>query len=450
MHEAGVLFQHEVRVAEGRIVEMCLGCPRIERFERPDGLPAFAITTSIACWVSRADDPTDPGFSAMATMKTQARLTAAKPAHDGLLRLTLSYEPRPPGEVELHGQMTAEERAFLQGVLEQWTGTRHSDAWTGEMPAAPGKVVALAAEFSSKDDLQVGLGFEGGFSTDGLPSNAAAEQAAEWSLALSRPLLARRVHDAFAAQLGAAPPPFGNSPVVSQSQGVYLDFLELKLADGEVLLTGQISRSGFGGIHASFTVHVSLSLTATGLISPSVGDVEVEVAEWYATVADVLSGGAVTSAVRQGIRYALSSPDSHGQLASMLTPDLVESLAVARTAADVHLRPKIKAVEVKRKGLRLVGTLKTAAPKGPSAELQAVAGAAGNPTLLYGVRSAVPGSNLAEVRWDFGDGVKETLSGAGAALAVGHAYAAGTHKPKITVVDSDGRQASATTTVKVS
>jgi hypothetical protein len=346
--------------------------------------------------------------------------------------------------------MTADQRDLLLPLLQSWVRQGRSETWAASLPAAPGKLEQLSAGFATRGDLQVGLGFEGGFGTAALPSAAAPEQAGTWSLALSRPYLARRVYAAFAEELGAAPPPLGSQPVLlSQSKGLYLDFLELALGDGDLLLSGRLSKSGGPSVTAEFSAHVSLELTATGLIVPSVGDVDVEVAEWYANVADVLSGGAIKTALRNGIREALASSSAQGQLASFVTSDLLTSLAKGGTAANVSLRPKITAVEVKPKGLRLIGKIETPSPKGPQAELHVVAAPAGKPTLLYGGRSSVPGSELAEVRWDLGDGTKRELSGPDASLVIGHTYEAGTHKPAMTLIDSEGRQDTAATTVRI-
>ena len=448
MHAAGVIEDRRATAQEGQVVELVLGPPVVEPYTDDGDDSAFVVEREALCWASDVSRADDPGFSAVVTTRAVARTKTRAPDADGVAGFELRYAAHPDDAVTVHTPLDPARRAIVEAAAGTFLSDARTDVWTFTMPGELGTLVRVRPAFAGSGDLQIGLGFDATAGEFGLPQAGAP---ADWAISLSRAYLASRVYATLATELGAAPPPAGAAPVLlDAAENLYLDLLELGLGNGLIVLSGRLRRDATPEVTATFRAEFALALTATGLVTAELGEVDVEVGEWYAQLFDFLSGSALTNALKKGLRTALSGDSGSGsKLASFFSADLIRSLATAGTERTVSLTPKVTGVDVSPAGLQIRGDLNVRARPRPRALLRVQSGPSGAPAVLYGGASAVPGGDVSEARWDFGDGSQAQLGGSDRALVAGHVYASGGYSAKLTVVGDDGQEHSATAKLKV-
>ncbi len=446
MHAAATIEDRHVLYRDGNLIEIRLGPPLVESTAGGDGTRC-AVTREALCWVSRADTPADPGFSAVAVIRAEARLETVIHGDQGVVGLRLEFTAGAGDPVTIGTALSAERYAIVDAALREWVGTPDSGEWNTALPPELVDVKAIRTRLVEGERLQLGMAFEQQLPDHGLPSPGLSSG---WSIAFSRQFLAARMGAAFEARFGAVPPPAGEGRVeVDAGSSIYIDYLELGLADGEVVLSGRAIRDVDPVVSANFRLTFVVGLTNAGLLTVSLDDVTVDVVEWYARLFDFLSGSALSRALRDGLREAISASGGDG-VASFLSADLIGAIARAGTVRDVDIRPRVSWASVSPGGLVIGGNLRVPAQRRPRAVLTAVPGAVGAPVVLYGGGSSVPGGSVSEVRWDFGDGTSEVLTGTDRALVAGHRYAPGRHRVQLTIAGEDGGEGSDSLTVSVS
>ena len=448
MHAAGVIEDRRATAHAGWVVELVLGPPAVEPYTDDGDDSAFVVEREALCWVSDVGRADDAGFSAVVTTRAVARTKTRAPDAHGVAGFELRYSPHPDESVTVHTALDPARRAVVEAAVGLFLTDPRTDVWTFTLPGELGTLVRVRPAFAESGDLQIGLGFDAASGESELPHAGAP---ADWAISLSRAYLASRVYATLATELGAAPPPAGAEPVLLDAdENLYLDLLELGLGNGLIVLSGKLRRDATPEVTATFRGEFGLALTATGLVSAELGDVEVEVGEWYAQLFDFLSGSALTNALKKGLRAALSGDSGSGsKLASFFSADLIRSLATAGTERTVSLTPKVTSVDVAPEGLQISGDLNVRARPRPRAVLRVLSASPTAPAVLYGGASAVPGGDVREARWDFGDGSQAQLGGADRALVAGHVYASGGYSAKLTVVADDGQEHSATAKLNV-
>ena len=84
--------------------------------------------------------------------------------------------------------------------------------------------------------------------------------------------------------------------------GSELTYLEFGLRQGAVVISGRVRKPGPPAISADFTAWIGLALSSSGDLTTEVLHTSVDVIEWYAEVADFVSGGAITRAADAALR----------------------------------------------------------------------------------------------------------------------------------------------------
>lgn len=447
MHAAGTISDRQVLLIQDKVIELKLGPPVLTPFTNGDG-SSCTVTREALAWVSAAARTGDPGFSAVVTTRSIAHIETLPREQQGEVALRLAYSAHPTDPVTLQTALPAEQANLLHAALTKWLTQPSADVWTMALPPELTALNAIQTRLTPGGHLQIGMAFEQQIPNRGFPDDG---ELTGWSIAFSRQFLAARLRAAFAAEFGDAPPPAGTGRVeVDAHESIYVDYLELCLEHDAVVLHGRAIRDVDPVVSAFFRVRFTIGLTATGLVTVSTDDIDVDVVEWYAKVFDFLSGSALSRALRDGLRASIASSGGTGGMSAFLSGDLISAIARAGTIRDISVNPRVTSVSVEPGGLIIGGVFKASPRPRPQAILTALTGAPGAPTVLYGGGSLVPGGVVREVRWDFGDGTTQTLSGADRTLVAGHTYAAGRYSARITVIGEDGREGSDSASVRTS
>jgi hypothetical protein len=442
LHASSVVSHRESLAAAGFQIDLTLARPRLTPL--PGDGTSVAITTRVAGVVTRNDQAFDAGFSFTADLTAHVRLTVKGPDDAHAIRVALKAAPPPPANaVQLLSPLLTSQAAIVRPVLERWIRQRPA-AWPITLPSELSFVTGARARVDAEGALQVGL--DAGPGID--PAVYPRVEAGDWSVAISRRRISTRIYDALGAALGGLPGS-GRRILLDPVEQVYLTRLGVILNEGTVTLWGNLERTTAPQLNAGFTALVPLALGATGLVEIGAVSVGVQVQEWYGAVLDFVSGGAISRALRDGIRTALTGDEGTEMLSSLMTPSLLRDLTRLGLDVDLALEARPTRLQVRPTGIAIGGDLAVTVQGGPEVALRALVDPARRRVLLWAIDSWVAAGTPVEARWTFGDGEVLQTSGPGLRFVVEHTYAAGQYTPSLTLVDDRGRSTTAQASVVI-
>jgi len=296
--------------------------------------------------------------------------------------------------------------------------------------------------------LAVGLNRAGYAGTSGgLTTNFCQN---DWAVAVDTQWVKKQVVDAVAAQYGSVPPPTGAQPVLvatdSTSQ-TWLDALDIVFGSGLVTVSGALRREtggSFGTTTASWSADIIVQPGALGEITATINDVRVSLAQWFAIVANVLSGGGIVDAVANAVRNTLGSALAGAKLTDVLGK-MTKIFSSVGSVRAVSMEPVATSVEVRADAVIVHGTLGVwFKPEAPRLALGVSLGSSPDDIDLTVAGSWAPGDSLVSLVWSFGDGTTVSTSGLQARMAASHTYVQGSFLVSVTGTDSAGRAGTVT------
>ncbi len=452
MHRVGATTHHAVSVSNDRRVELTFGAPEsVALIPTEDGdTEARARVDLPVVYRSRALSAADDlGDVATAILHVRARV-ASHAAPSGV-QLFIDWSETRDEDVDVAGPNAARVASDIagfartQGAIGQdvrlpgFTGRAQLSELTTAFRRKSGRnVVAVTLSFGSAPP-------EGSRQVSG---EVFLER--EWALALSEHLVTERIRDGLSQDIGELPPPFGDRPVVLPgTTDLFLDSFDVLLADRAIVFEGQLRRPGPPVVTASYRAEIALELIG-GSVTATVGEVKVKTNEWYASLADFISGGAITAAVERGLRQSLGA-GAGGRLSTFFSGDLLREVASINTSRMIEANPVLEELEVRDAGIVAQGRLEVPDTGAPPVAAFVVLPARGGSRrrILDAGRSWAPGGRLTAFTWSLGDGDQEHLSGAQTSFVLEHDYPAGMFTVQLTVADDRGGSASAAQIMEV-
>jgi hypothetical protein len=454
MHRVGATTHGAVSVSDDRRVELSFGAPEGVALipTEDEDTEARARVDLPVLYRSRPLMGADElGDTASALLHVRARVASrADPAG---VQLFIDWSETRDEDVDVagpngNGAIVASDIARFartQGAIGQYVRL------PGFADRAPlSELTTAFRRESGRDVAAVTLSF--GSSPPDRPPHASGEVflQLDWALALSEHLVTERIRDGLWQDIGALPPPFGEDPVVLPgTTDLFLDYFDVLLADGAIVFEGQLRRPGPPAVTASYRAEVELEL-AGGSVQATVGEVKVQTNEWYASLADFISGGAITGAVARGLRQSLGA-GAGGRLSTLFSGELLREVASVNTNRMIEVEPVVEDLEVRDAGIVAQGRLEVedvAAPPVAAFTVLPGRGGAGR-RILHAGGSWAPGGRLTEFAWSLGDGDEEQLSGAQTSFVLEHEYPPGTYTAQLTVTDDRGASTSAAQPLEV-
>lgn len=387
LHASGAVVDRVSLLHDGLLVTAMLGVPR---FEPGADASHFEIVRDAICHVRRIDDATDPGTNAVATVTAACAVSTQVDATAGWAGFTLTYSVPERGAVRVETAGAAPARAAVTESLTGWVAGSRVDRW--DLP-----IEGLIAGASRVDAGMAGSGHaQVGFRFDGRREGAfpAARQGYDWTVALSRPYVVERIGAAIRASLGGLPAPMGDDWRVPITSDVSLNYLDVALIPGAVQISGAAVSGVPVPVTAHFTASFTLALDADGLVQATLGDTDVEIVEWYAHVANFLSGGNLVRGVEAGLRGALGALGADAA-SGLLGPDLLTRMVAAGTSNVATVRAVPRRVWIEPGALRLGGDFE----RSPAAPTLTPVRLGDRVDLTL---SSTPGATVREIRWDVG------------------------------------------------
>jgi PKD repeat protein len=286
----------------------------------------------------------------------------------------------------------------------------------------------------------------------------------DWAVGIGASFLTSQLSAALSAQLGALPAPhgtgrptlsdaticvvpnpfdFGPRCLASARERVFLDFLDWTFAEGRISFSGafsQVSDSIFiPPISASFQFDGVPSLSSDGTIAVTFTQPTVQLQQWYAVFVNVLTGGAIATAVSGAIASALASVKGPGG-SGLIDLNAISQFASFGSTVQLPLAIGLQSAQMHSYGMVVQGTLNVGpTSRAPVAAFQVLPASTGPTSVIFNAQSSwSPGGLLASYHWDFGDGTQETSAGTSQRFVTSHNYAAGTYQACLTVTDAQG------------
>lgn len=452
MHRVGGTIHQATSVSGDRRVELSFGAPEnvgLIPTEEED-TEARARVDLPVLYRSRALNAADDlGDAATALLHVRARV-ASHAAPTGV-QLFIDWSETRDEDVDVAGPNGAR----IASDIAEFARAQGAAGQDVQLPGFAGRapVSELTTAFrreSGRNVVSVTLSF--GRAPPDQTRRASGEVFLErdWALALSEHLVTERIRDQLWQDIGALPPPFGDNPVVLPgTTDLFLDSFDVLLADGAIVFEGQLRRPGPPVVTASYRAEIELDLTDGG-VRATVGEVRVQTNEWYASLADFISGGAITAAVARGLRQSLGA-GAGGRLTSLFSGDLLREVASVNTSRMIEAEPVLEDLEVRDAGIVAQGRLEVTDIAAPPVAAFVVLPARGGSRrrILHAGGSWAPGGRLIAFRWSLGDGQQKQLSGAQARFVLEHEYPPGTFTAQLTVTDDRGASTSAAQVLEV-
>jgi len=450
MHRVGATDHQVVWVDGDRRVELSFGAPEnlsLLPTEEEDAEARARLELPVLYRSRPLDAADDVGDTASARLNVRARV--ASQASPTGVQLFIDWSETRDEDVDVAGpdgdQVASEiaRYARVQGASGQDVRLpgfteRLSELTTAFRRARGRDLVSVTLSFGSAPPDQANH-IEGDVFLD-----------RDWALALSEHLVTERIRAGLQQDLGALPPPFGLDPVVLPgTTDLYLDSFDVLLADGAIVFEGQLRREGTPVVTASYSAEVELQLVG-GRVQANVGKVKVQTREWYASLADFISGGAISAAVERGLRQSLGA-SAGGRLTTFFSSELLREVAAVNSSRTVDADPVLERLELHDAGIVAQGRLEVADLEAPPVAAFAVLPSQRGPRwrILHAGGSWAPGGRLTGFRWALGDGDEEEVSGARTSFVLEHEFPAGTFTTRLTVKDDRGASASAAQTLEV-
>jgi hypothetical protein len=452
MHRAGATLHQGLTVSDDRRVELTLGAPESITLvpTDEDETEARARVEIPVLYHSRSlSDAGDPGDDATALLHVRARV-ASQAAPTGI-QLFIDWSETQDDDVDVTGPNGARVARDI-ATFARAQGAMGRDV---QLPGLAGRarISELTTTFRRESGrnlvaVTISFGSSPPDNRQAAPGEVFLER--DWALALSEHLVTERIRDGLEQDVGALPPPFGDTPVVLPgTTDLFLDSFDVLLADGAIVFEGTLRRPGPPVVTASYRAEVELQLSG-GNVQATVRDVTVQTNEWYASLADFISGGAIRAAVERGLRQALGA-GAGGRLSTLFSGDLLSEVAAVNTSRTINAEPVLEDLEVRDAGIVAQGSLEVMDLAAPPVAEFAVLPVRGAPRdrILHAGGSWAPGGQLTAFSWTLGDGDSEELSGAQTRFVLEHTYPPGTYTAQLTVVNDRGESTSAAQVLEV-
>ena len=387
LHASGAVVDRVSLLHDGLLVTAMLGVPRFE--PGVDG-SHFEIVRDAICHVRRVDDAADPGTNAVATVTAACVVSAKVDARAGWAGFTLAYSVPDRGAVRVETAVAGPALTAVTESLTGWVAGSRVDRWDLPVEGLITGATRADAGMAASGHVQVGFRFDG--RREG--AFPAARQGYDWTVALSRPYVVDRVGAAIRASLGGLPAPMGGDWRVPISSDVSLNYLDVALIPGAVQISGAAVSGLPVPVTAHFTAVFTLALDADGLVKATLGGTDVEVVEWYAQVANFLSGGNLVRGIEDGLRGALGALGADAA-SGLLGPDLLTRMVAAGTSNAAMVRAVPQRVWIEPGALQLGGNFERT-PATPIVKPVRLG------TRVDLTLSSTPGATVREVRWDAG------------------------------------------------
>lgn len=424
MHASGAVVDAFSVVQGTWLLTGVLGVPR---FEPIDG-ETFSVVREVLCFVRPSDDAAATGFNAVATVTTSSTVTfTVKPAAASL-EGRIAYATPEHGAVRIETPLAEDQAQLVSAALTTWLGRIRTDVWSMPLSGPLAGAVRVRARLAPSGHAQLGAGFAG----TRVATFPEPRSRWDWTVSLSRTYVVARVAAGLEAILGGLPAPMGTDErlLVPGTADVYLRSLELLLAPGEIVISGSAVRHDPVEVTAAFTARFRLGLDAAEALTVDVIGTDVELVEWYARVADFLSGGSLTRGLEDGVRDALSGVASSA-VAGLLDEDVLTRVVAAGTAASAQVRAAPRQVWVEPGSVQLGGVLERV-PRAPQPRPVRI----GN--RVDATLSRAPGADLREVCWVV-DGVEDIQTFERRALSI--VVPEGTRRVALRLVTEEGQTA---------
>jgi hypothetical protein len=457
---AAQVFPHRVNLVTGQqLGVLCIGAPEITFTLSDSGAsvkenaPATVIVkTSFTLWSRTISDATDAGKTASGVVRVPVRCQAVVESDD-TLTLAADWSAVTSSDVRIDtvGLDEVETERASQMILD-WA--RHAGGRYALPELGPvGHPVDLSLRFVQGEANTIVA--QVGIHTDPSPSyKFPAPTSDAVRVALSSAMVVRLVLAELRTQWGDLPEPYGQA-VIDLGSGTKLTALDVEISEGALSVIGRLVA---GLTNAIFTLVIAVEGISPGTWnagSPSGmqgaawrtdgGTVDVQIDDLLSQIGDFLSGGAIRQAITEGVRSAIAS-GPNGGLAGVLSRATLVNFARAGTAEPVDIDAQVIEAQLTPFGPLMRGSVHLGAPTGVFASLSAIP-LAGSWFLLNAMDSWSPGDRVTRVVIDFGDGNSIDLEGGALSLSIPHEYAPGHWTAHVTVFDSSGRSASASTEI---
>jgi hypothetical protein len=468
MHGAGSIQHLSNTVHDGHLLTTQLGCPAVELVPSTSPELQVTATTRALCRARPLDDATALGGTAVATIVFRGRLVLPPGDPSPIQRddaLQIDWSQTAPGDVTVDQASDAQTATLVHDALAAQAAEAGAAAFNVGLLTEAGitsaALHALPPGSGPTGTLAIALNL---FGTSGSRAGIAEFVDGDWALALSADLVVGRVREALKRQLGALPPPDGAGPLhvgdqeicllptalgcaIPGTAVIWLDALTMVLTAQGLELHGALRQEVVGmplaTVTASWSSTVALSVAADGSLHATASPPAVSVQSWIGQVANLLSAGALETAVKDAVAGVLLAGLGTTDPTQLLALLLGEFASAGRTAGAT-VEPRALRVETRPDGVIVHGTLLgSAAAPPPHAQLEVVGTADPGRVLLAADASWVPAGDVATVAWSLGDGTTQTTSGPGAALVLEHTYAAGTYTAAVTITGASGASATA-------
>ena len=431
LHASNSIVSRVVLLHADKLVTVVLGVPRFEPTSEPH---RFEIVRDAICHVRDVANATDPGTSAAVTVTAECEVSVKTKAQLNVVTFTLAYSVPARGAVTLQAPIAEPARSAIVTTLTEWVAGSRSDQWDLEANGMLAGVTRVDPNFDASGQVQVGFRFDGKRAGE-FPAVPNPITAHDWTVALSRPYVVERIGQALRSYFSDLPAPMGEAwrVTVPGVADVALSYLEVNLVPGAVVVSGVAIKGIDATISAKFSGYFSLDLDVDGQVSATLVDTEVEVVEWYAKVADFLTGGLLVDSIAEGLRSALGTLGSNAA-GGLMSAELLTRVVAGGTSGTANVTAMPRRVWIEPGAVNLGGDLERA-----PAPVEVVAANLG--TRVDATLTAAPGTTIREVRWDSGGTVvTQTYE----RRALSFAPPAGATSVTVTVTTDEGQTASST------
>lgn len=481
MHRAGIARHHYVRNFQGKRVELLINSPELTfvNAPQPDDTARVRLTSRVFYHSRRVDDAGDPGVGAVAdvTIRVALKFSSPSPAPlNGVTSLLIDWQETGRKDITVPN-VTAEIENEVKDALLEFVRDQGASSFTiPPIGVAPRQVGSLAFRFLPQGTfiedvvvagLNLGATIKG--SANGLQQVFLKR---DWALALSDSFVLSLIRDGLRQQFGGnLPPPHGSQPITISDrnvcvldspfgclnyarQRIILQSLDVSLEPDKIVFSGRVAERTDSwyvpDLDATFRAEVSLKIGPNQDLIVTVSQPTVQLDQWYAQVLDFISLHTIEGLVRDGVRSALQSGASQGEISSFISSALLRALSSYGSTANVQIGAAAAQVEIRGDAVIVHGQMNVGPVSAPPQSALGSLPASDVPwhLILYGGNSWVPGGRVTQLLWEFGDGQTLTQNGADARFVTAHYYTPGVYTACLTVSDEEGSKSRSCTVVR--